>query len=37
MQGNFETKNAIIIGSIIKQVTTEGGQFSLENNGVVYI
>ena len=38
MQGNFERKNAIIIGSIIKQVVTnEGGQFSLENNGVVYI
>ena len=37
MQGNFERKNAIIIGSIIKQVTNEGGQFSLENNGVVYI
>jgi hypothetical protein len=37
MQGNFETKNAIIIGSIIKQVTNEGGQFLLENNGVVYI
>ena len=37
MQGNFETKNAMIIGSIIKQVTNEGGQFLLENNGVVYI
>jgi hypothetical protein len=37
MQGNFETKNAMIIGLIIKQVTNEGGQFLLENNGVVYI
>ena len=39
MQGNFKTKNAmiIVIGSIIKQVTNEGGQFLLENNGVVYI
>ena len=37
MQGNFERKNAIIIGSIIKQVTNEGGQFLLENNGVVYL
>ncbi len=37
MQSNFETKNAMIVGSIIKQVTNEGGQLLLENNGVVYL
>ncbi len=30
MQGNFKTKNAMIIGSIIKHVTFEGGQFCLK-------
>jgi hypothetical protein len=37
MHGNFETNNVMIIGSIIKQVTNEGGHFLLENNGVTYI
>jgi hypothetical protein len=30
-----KTNNAMIIDSIIKQVTNEGGQFMPENNGVI--
>jgi hypothetical protein len=31
----LKTKNEMIIDSIIKQVTNEGGQILLENNGVI--